>query len=187
MIVYAYRGEYGELDPTLLHTRQASIYFSTDPNHASHYASFPNCYNDVAHAPRVYPVQLEINHPFVNDGSEAYLELSYVAERLGLSEAFRIARKFSDWIKHTNHWVDHVDPDNVYSNAADVLDVNAAALKDLYFNIYPFLADADEVQRLKQLGYDGAIHGGNGQTAGSTECCIFDRSQATSIFDLSLR
>jgi len=55
-------------------------------------------------------------------------------------------------------------------------------LMNLYFNAYKFLDDLVEVDRLKAAGYDGAIHIGNGETAGVLEYRVFDLRQVRPAF-----
>jgi hypothetical protein len=49
--------------------------------------------------------------------------------------------------------------------------------------MYVLLDDADEVARLRAKGFDGAIHGGNGETALEPEYRVFSAQKVRSIWD----
>lgn len=48
---------------------------------------------------------------------------------------------------------------------------------NLYIEAYLLLDDDEFVQKAKELGYDGAIHIGNGKTSSELEYRIFSKTQ----------
>lgn len=177
-----YRGEYGDEHTATFKTYHPCLYFGT-AEVASYYALHHRCAGNEAINSRVYPVYLQMDKPFINQPKDAYLELVELEERLGIAEAKRIAVKFEPWIVVTDQWTTRLNVNKEYTGVADYLHRNPQSLNELYFQAYPFFADRKEIRRLKQLGYDGAIHAGNGSgSEGTVEYCIFDRKQAISIF-----
>lgn len=178
--VIAHRGEYGlNTNDTKYHTRQGSLYFGNLAV-AYHYAYHPNYPGDVVQSPRVYCSSLTIKNPFINTPKDPYLEMKDVLFNLGKSEALRIAVKFAKYIEETDNWRQNFTEECGFTSVIDYLkftdgqDIDAG----LYFTAHRFFDDVEEVENLKIMGYDGAIHGGTGESAGHVEYCIFDESQA---------
>lgn len=174
-----YRGEHGDVPD--LTTRRGSISFSPNKASARHYADSPNDggRDKAAVKPRVLEATLDIRNPFINTPDDPFLELSDVAEKLGQAEAIRIAKKFADAIQNTSNWLEDINGKDEFSGVADFLDQHPERVGELYFDAFHLLDDAGEVAKLKRLGYDGAIHGGNGETALEPEYKVFDKSQVT--------
>jgi len=177
-----YRGEVSHPDTNHLRSRTRAFYFSLIEV-ANRYAEPAQANAGWADTPRIYPVRLSMKKPFVNQPTDPFLELSDLAARLGLLEAMRIARKFSTWIEATDQWKDRVNASGCYPNVDDYLNCRDGKLSLLYFQAYPFFADSEEVGKLIDRGYDGAIHAGNGYgSEGFPEYCVFNATQIKSIF-----
>jgi hypothetical protein len=179
--VIAYRGQHGRKTGQL-ETRQAAVYFG-DEVVAERYARNPNQRGDVPVEPHVFVAKVKLYRPFINNPNDPFLELSDVINQLGSFEAERIARKFASHIMQTNHW------ESTFSKMTGVEELlrrKPAALKDLYFPAYWFLSDRVEVEKLKAAGYDGAIHGGSGASALTTEYCVFDADKSTQVLSVSV-
>jgi hypothetical protein len=179
-----YRGEISHPDTNHLRSRTRAFYFSV--------VDVANRYADPALNPkagsedtaRIYPVRLSMRKPFVNQPNGAYLELSDVAARLGLLEAMRIALKFEQWIVATDQWQERINADGRYQSVDHYLRTDGE-LSALYFQAYPFFADTEEVGKLIERNYDGAVHAGNGcGSEGFPEYCVFNTTQIRSIFRL---
>lgn len=172
-----YRGEYGmTASEQPFHTRLPVIYFG-ELEVAKHYAFHPNQRGDVVINPRVIAADITILQPFINTPYDPYLEIKTVVERLGIHEALRIAMKFQSWIQQTDYWIEDISPKGV--TVEQLYSKQTNKFMELYFQAYPFFCDAEEINRLKALGYDGAIHGGSGvASAGRIEYCVFDAAQA---------
>jgi hypothetical protein len=175
-----YRGEHGSLvEGEHLHSRLNSLSFTDDSDAASIYALSPNNQLDItAEAPRVTPVHLRIENPIIENRNDPFIDLSHLADKLGRGEAKRIALKFDRDIQHTGSW--DINYASEYDSVAQLLKKKPSELRNLYFNAYKFLDDPVEIERLKKVGYDGAIHVGNGETATSIEYRVFDQRQVKS-------
>jgi ADP-Ribosyltransferase in polyvalent proteins len=176
-----YRGEHGALvDDEYLQSRLNSLSFTADRDAANTYALSPNNsqFDSVAEAPRVTPVHLKIENPIIENHSDPFIDLSHLADKLGRREAKRIALKFDRDIRYTGNWEDNYARE--YGSVAQLLKKKPNELKNLYFNAHKFLDDITEIERLKEAGYDGAIHIGNGETASVLEYRVFNPRQVRS-------
>lgn len=166
-----YRGQHNRQRGSLIHSRQRAIYFVNHVPVAKYYAQSPNYPGDQVVVPHVLKMHVIIDRPFINSPTDPFIEVSDLLRQLGQKEAERIVRKFANWITQTSHWLELEYPD------IETLLTDAPwRLPELYFQAYPFFADDEEVARLQLLGYDGAIHAGNGVSMGAIEYCAFNRA-----------
>lgn len=127
---------------------------------------------------RVFEVYLVLNRPFINQPKDPFLEMGHVANCLGLSEARRIALRFAKYIEETDNWQLEVNPEKKFKGVADYVNSPIGDVTKLYFQAYRFFDSLMEVRRLRQLGYDGAIHAGSGRgSAHRPEYCVFEQKQ----------
>ena len=171
-----FRGEYGEPEGDSFQSRLPSLSFGT-LRAANIYALHPNNSRDVPVSPRIYPAYLKMERPFLENRADTFLDLSVVDDSLGREEALRIARKFSAAIQSTDNWASN------FSRGGSVdmlLQSDPSNVRELYFDAYALFDDLAEVQRLTKLGYDGAIHIGNGETAFEIEYKVFRVENARS-------
>lgn len=172
MELNVYRGEITSPEINHIQSKMKAIYFA-NADTASIYASGSlggGC-------PRVYPVTVVLNNPFVYQPKNAFLELEDVAAKLGVAEATRIALKFEEYIRHTDNWTYRINESNDYRDVEHYL-LEGGRIEDLYFDAYRFFADTEEVSNLIALGYDGASHQGNGLgSALKPEVCVFSLDQ----------
>ncbi len=138
----------------------------------------PNVHTDIAQAPRVSPVYLRIENPIINNLEDPFIDLAHIEKALGVAEAMRIAKKFSNDVEYTSNWDENYA--GKYASVADLLKRYPQELKNLYFDAFKYLDDPKEVALLQKKGYDGAIHVGNGETSTSTEYRVFYPSQVRS-------
>lgn len=176
-----YRGEWDYADKDQPRSKIPAIYFG-DVVVANRYIEQP-VDNPRGKTPRIYPARLTIRRPFVNQPDDAFLELQVLVNRLGPREARRIAEKFSVWIEATDNWQVEINQAGKYKDVRDYLRSPEGAVERLYFQAWPFFANASEVGKLRRMGYDGAIHAGNGWgSEGYVEYCVFDERQIHPIF-----
>lgn len=176
-----FRGQHGAHEHWS-ETRLGSLSFGS-AEAASVYAMQPNDRRVQVQAPKVFPVFLDIRNPFVAAGDDPFMDLSRYAEVFGIEEACRIAVKFKDYVEHTNAWEDY-QPE--FGTVPELAARRPDLLLGLYFEVYALLDDADEVARLRAAGFDGAIHGGSGETAMEAEYRVFSDDQVRSVWDLNL-
>lgn len=147
---------------------------------ANGYALAPNDQRMALQAPKVFPVYLDIQNPFVHTPDDPFMDLSHYERIFGLEETRRLAVKFDEHITNTNAWEDvSSDFESVEALARQRPDL----LMELCMQLYPLLDDAEEVARLKAAGFDGAIHAGSGETMLESEYRVFSPQQVKSIWD----
>lgn len=175
-----YRGEHGADGGIDFQSRLASLSFGTREV-ANAYASEPNDSTDRAEAPRLYPVYLRIENPFMNDPSDPFIELSDVADKLGEDVAEAAARKFAPEIEGTGNWEENFADD--YDSVEQLLDERPEAVRELYTLAWRFFDMPEFVNAAKKAGYDGAIHaeyGTHSEQEEGAEYKVFDQAQVKS-------
>jgi hypothetical protein len=177
--VLVFRGEHGEADIPLVgaHSRRGALSFGSLAA-ANVYAADPNdpIHDQTAAAPRVVPAFLRIEHPLIDTPEDPFLELSVLRQALGPAQCRRIAAKFADAIADTGNWDEHFAP-RFPSVAAFLEQASDDDLDELYFYAYRLMDDPQEVELLRQAGFDGAIHGGAGSNALEPEYKVFSPEQ----------
>lgn len=182
-----YRGEHGATEEGDLQTKLGSYAFVEEASIASTYATVPNDHRDKPQNSRVIKAYLAIKNPIFVNKDDPFLELSWLVDKLGHDEALRIARKFADDIEYTGNWMDDEDGNFTgYDTVQQFLDDRPDRIDLLYFNAYRYLDDPEEIAKLRTMGFDGAGHIGNGESAGEMEYRVFDKSQAKSVFNRGL-
>lgn len=176
MIYTAYRGEHGGVSD--LSTRHGAITFCNEFRTCEEYARFPNNANDTPVNPRVLVGQLDIQRPFINVPTDPFIEGEHLVERLGYDEALRIACKFADHIQNTNQW-ERICEDYPAVSVKEYLDYYHTHIYNVYFSAYPYFDCPEEVEKLRQLGYDGAITASCGLGVGAIEYRPFSVEQIT--------
>jgi hypothetical protein len=176
-----YRGEHGEPSDMGFQSRIGSLSFTNDAKVASLYAQRPNnrMLDAYAQVPRVTKAYLKIENPIVDTPNDPFVGMEAIEAVLGRSEAIRIANKFAKNIENTNNW-EEINLGFVYKTVSDFLKKNPNRVGDLCFDAYIYLDDAEEIANLKAAGYDGAIHGGNGESSDAIEYKVFAPDQAKS-------
>lgn len=178
-----FRGEHGANGGIDFQSRLASLSFGTSEV-ASAYAGEPNDSADIAEAPRLYPVYLRIENPLMNDPSDPFIELGYVADKLGMDVAESAARKFAPEIEGTGNWEENFADE--YDSVDQLLDERPEAVRELYTLAWRFFDMPEFVNAAKKAGYDGAIHaeyGTHSENEEGAEYKVFDQAQVKSIFN----
>jgi hypothetical protein len=175
-----YRGEHGRQkgDSGGFQSRLGSISFGSREA-ANTYSTMPNNHADNVVEARVYPVYLRIENPVVNDSSDPFIDLSHIEKKLGREEAERIAIEHEGHLTNTNNW-DEISDELGVSDVQSLIESHPDRLGDLYLDVYPVLDDRTFVQKAMKAGYDGAIHGGMGETSGETEYRVFSDTSVKS-------
>lgn len=171
-----FRGQHGQTDR--LQTRSTSLTFCGSADTANLYAEQPNNRREVAQAPHLIPAFLEIQNPVFVERDSPFVEMGQIQETLGRFAAEYFAFKHEQHIVCTQYWQDCLYGE--FANIRDMLKREPALLETLYMNAYPLLDDPEFVDMARSLGFDGAIHVGNGASFGDLEYRIFDASQAIS-------
>ncbi|MEX3983684.1 hypothetical protein AB4Y45_32400 [Paraburkholderia sp. EG287A] len=175
-----FRGQHGTAGHCA-ETLCASLSFGS-ARAASVYALQPNDHSKTPQHPKVFPVFLDIRNPFVDCESDPFMDLSHYAGIFGLAETHRLALKFKDHIYNTNAWEEVHEE---FESLEALIVSGSERLMELCLQVYPLLDDADEVARLCEKGFDGAIHCGSGETAMEPEYRVFSKDQVRSIWDSS--
>jgi hypothetical protein len=175
-----YRGQHGAHD----HWTESwlgSLSFGT-PEAANQYAKHPNRYGDIVVTPKVFPVFLDVKRPLVNQ-KHAFLDLVEYHDIFGAEETRRVAVKYEDYIYGTSPWADVRER---FRSVAELADKEPSLLLEMYFEVYALLDDPEEVEHLRQHGFDGAVYAGSGATALQPEYRVFSADQVRSIWDAAL-
>jgi GNAT superfamily N-acetyltransferase len=188
-----YRGEHGAFHENKdLTSKLASYTFGADPETANLYATEPNDRRDTVEAPRVIPVYLRIENPFINAPDDPFIDLSYIQSKLGRAAAEAIALAHADHIRDTGSWMENVNEDGEFDTIQDVIDNAPQKLGELCFLTFQLLdgfmtedgkRDSRFVELIKSKGYDGAIYMGMGDNSDDIEYRIFSQNQAKSVYN----
>jgi len=119
---------------------------------------------------------LRIANPFINTPDDPFIDGSHLVAKLGHNEAKRILNKFATHVENTNNWQDEINGDNQFESVQEFIQKHPNRISELAFDAYRFFDDADEVNLLKGLGYDGAIHCGTDGGDNDVEYKVFDKS-----------
>lgn len=171
-----YRGEHGEVDESKpgFQSKLGSLSFGTAEG-ASGYALNPNDHRVSSEAPRVYPVYLIMNKPFIANEHDPFLQFSDTEKILGRDAAIHFFTKFSGYAEYTNAWCEIAD-EGGFDSVEQFLKLHPERGHELYANLWPFLDDKEFIDALKAKGFDGAIYAGSGATMRQPEYRVFDES-----------
>ncbi|WP_425417428.1 hypothetical protein [Oricola indica] len=173
-----FRGEHGPIvKERIFHTRLGSISFGSK-SAAKLYSNIPNYRSDIVSHSRVISSYLSINNPVVNRPFDPFVDFTEIIAAIGFDKSKEIALRLSCYIENTNNWTDKIQ----YGHESVVEFINSIddALEHLYVDAYAIFDEAEFVKWFSDVGFDGAIHGGSGMTAGEPEYKIFSSSQALS-------
>ena len=175
-----YRGEHGAADQDI-QTRRGSISFGSKEA-ANIYSTTPNdrTIDKTSTSPRVIPAYVSIKNPVINDPGDPFIDMSRIYEILGKEEGDRIAKKYTSFIEETDTFKTSFGSNPTVRN---VLEKYPDRAGEMFFPAYVLFDDAKEVAKFKEKGFDGAIHGGSGETALEAEYKVFDQSQIKSIYN----
>jgi hypothetical protein len=175
-----YRGEVDHPSVSKPHSFPRALYFG-DLETAHAYSDYLENSGDYKTS-RIYPVHIVLKRPFINQPEDPFLDMPEIVSRLGLEEARRIAKRFAKYIEETDQWRYRVNSEGRYDGVEHYLACPRSDVNNLCFQAYRFFDSQMEVNRLRRLGYDGAIHAGSGSgSAGKPEYCVFNIEQVFSI------
>lgn len=172
--VKTYRGEHGKGAP--LQSKLGSLSFGSKEV-ALQYAVSPNDHRMTAEAPRLIEAEIRIDKPIILDLGDPFIDGSILKEKVGLARAWSIMERLEDHLGNTDNFGELQETYDVYS-LSDMRKVAGDDLLDqLYVDAYPVFDDPEIVGWFREAGYDGVIHGGNGESAMEMEYKVFDASQ----------
>jgi hypothetical protein len=169
-----YRGEHGKLKNGHMQTRVGTFTFTEDRGVAEVYAREPNDYSMTAEQPRILEAYLSIKRPIISNPNDPFIDLTHLAEKMGEEFTLKMARKHADHITNTGNWAENFSS---YAGVNDLLQARPDAWRELYMDVYPILDDREFVEAARAAGYDGAMHIGNGVSAGEIEYRVFSSDQ----------
>lgn len=174
-----YRGEHGESDE-VIRSRLGSISFGSSGG-ASIYATSPNnrVLDSEAESPRVIPAYLRIENPIINDPTDPFIDAPVLIKALGREKTAEILKRFAGHVENTDNWYELSEEFDI-QNVEDFIDQHPDKMDRLYVEAFHLLDDPKIVADIKAAGFDGAIHGGSGETALETEYKVFDVKQIKS-------
>jgi hypothetical protein len=180
-----YRGEHGPLAAGIegkwskegfgiFQARLAALSFGS-AGAAKLHALKPNNRDDFPVAPRLYSAYLSIQNPVMNRPDDPFVELDDVVKALGKEVARDIAIQFSEHITNTCNWFDSIGMK--FETFENYLNSSVFNLSDIYFDACALFDDAQYTSIFRNAGFDGAIHGGCGETFGEAEYKVFGTKQ----------
>lgn len=188
-----YRGEHGTYhEDEELTSRLGTYTFAADPESANLYATEPNRGYAAPEAPRVYPVYVRIEKPFLNTSDDPFVDISHIEATLGREVAEQVALAYEEDILDTGSWRDNANEDGEYEGIQDLIENAPEKLGDLCFFAFRLMdgiAKGDDpvdlrfLNLIKAAGYDGAIHMSFGDTHDDVEYRVFGRDQVKSIYN----
>lgn len=178
--ITAYRGQHGPDDPgNPIQSRGGSISFGSK-RAAKIYATSPNDMNDEPDTPRIIVANLTINNPVINEPNDPFIDFSVIASALGQEKALIIMRELYSvgHIGNTDNFGERISEWEL-DNETNPLEIMIEsdpdrAISELYVDAYPVFDEKEWVEWFREAGYDGAVHGGNGETALEAEYKVFD-------------
>ena len=173
-----YRGQHGSPDGAIIQTRLPSITFSCLAA-AIEYAKSPNCRNDFVVAPRVVKADLRIDRPLPLNGKDCFIEAPLVFAVMGREAGTALLIREEDQIYSTGNWQEGFR--KTFESVADLAEKAPEKLDELYLNAYAVLDDPEFVATAKALGFDGAVHYGNGVTFAELEYRVFSEDQLSNL------
>ncbi len=173
-----FRGQHGQRGASIIQTRLPSITFS-NLEAAREYAAEPNDSRDIAMEPRVIKADLHIERPLPLNGLDCFIEAPIIFAVMGhdAGAAFLIAKDHH--IYNTGNWQERFA--SAFADVASMAKQSPEMLSELYLDAYVALDDAGFVAAATALGFDGAVHYGNGVTACELEYRVFSETQLSNI------
>ncbi|ETV56028.1 TPA: hypothetical protein L5C22_004070 [Pseudomonas aeruginosa] len=164
-----FRGQHGISDD-VFHSRLGSLSFG-DLSAAYTYATHPNNRSDKAERSRVIPAYLSIPNPVIVSKDDPFISFSLIADQLGIERAVVMARELAPHIDQYSYMEEQG------TTVAELLAADLEAVRTLDADAYLVFDSPKYVEWFKEAGFDGAIHLGNGETAGSVEYKVFSPDQ----------
>lgn len=172
--VRTYRGEHGKGAP--LQSKLGSLSFGSKEV-ALLYAVSPNDHRMAAEEPRLIEAEIQINKPVVLDLGDPFIDGEMLKNMLGMERAWAIMERLDDHLSNTDNFGELQQTYDVYSLSDMRKVAGDELLEQLYVDAYPVFDDPEIVGWFREAGYDGVIHGGNGESAMELEYKVFDVSQ----------
>jgi hypothetical protein len=127
---------------------------------------------------------LRIENPVINTPDDPFIDAGALTEAIGLDATTDLLQRLSSFVTNTDNWSEIADEFGVDS-VDEFIAQNPDKIDRLYLEAYPIFDDAEAVKLFKAAGYDGAIHGGTGETSLEPEYKVFSVNQIKSATDNS--
>jgi hypothetical protein len=173
-----FRGQHGRKGASIIQTRLPSITFS-NLEAAVEYATDPNDSRDITLEPRVIKADLRIERPLPLNGLDCFIEAPIIFAVMGrdAGTAFLIAKEYH--VYNTGNWQERFA--GKFSDVASMARQSPELLDELYLDAYAALDNPEFVAAATALGFDGAVHYGNGVTACELEYRVFSDTQISNL------
>ena len=187
--IVVWRGEHGlrEDQDEEFQSRVGSLSFGS-LSAATVYAKEPNdrTRDRMSQDPRVRGYTLNIKKPFVNSKDDPFIDMGQVRRKLGPAAVKSIVNneELANRIMATNNWEENFAKE--FENPTEVLESAPERVDNLYMDLFSLLDDAAMVQRMRNKGFDGAIHMGMGENFDQIEYRIFDPAQAKRLSEVHI-
>lgn len=182
-----YRGEHSSLESGLLNSR-LGLYSFGDRDVAKHYAIHPNNRNDMVESPRIIEAELTLCNLFHYDPRSSFVDMVTLRDLCDHDDDWRdMAISLAVDLcanENTFHWLDNFDIDHENLTEQEAIrtlidEQGVGVLEYLDVDAYRVFDRPDIVQKMKERGYDGVVHAGNGESAMTREVKVFYTDQIT--------
>lgn len=117
----------------------------------------------------------EDQNPELNTPGDGFWSFGDIEDKFGRAVATRFALMFGPEIDASCWWEDEFA--GKYRDVPDLLAQRPEAVRELHTMAYYLLDDHEFVGILRKHGYDGAVHGGSGESFRTAEYKVLDASQ----------
>lgn len=174
-----FRGQHGpEEGEDPIQTKLPSVAFSSYEG-AFVYAISPNSHFDVPVQPRILKANVFIDRPLPIDENDPFIDAPIIFDVMGVEEGARFLIEKSEYIYNTDNWLSRFA--GTYASVEEMAQRSPELLGELYLEAYVALDDSRFIASAIDQGYDGAVHGGSGETAFIKEYRIFCRDRISDV------
>lgn len=186
--IVAYRGEHikNEGDAHIaIRTRLGSVSFGSFET-AQTYSKEPNnrLLDGCAENPVVISAYICADSVFHRSEDDPFFDIHKLKDVFGFSECMKLAIEMQDCIMNTNNWDENFSSE--YISVEHLLNDRPELIESLYLDAYKIFDSHEICEKLSTYGFNGAIHGGNGESALEVEYKIFGSGYAVSIDSLEV-
>ncbi|SHH56015.1 hypothetical protein [Ferrimonas marina] len=142
---------------------ECAVRYATSPNNRDDVVERPRVMTAMVNMAKVYPERRpdQSEQQWLQCISDGFYELKDLAKVLGVGQTKCLAFEWEDHIYNTdNDLAGCPDIETLFATRSD-----EEALGELYVSAYAVLDHPEVVKGLREAGYDGAVHGGSGESA----------------------
>lgn len=173
-----YRGQHGQPGTSIIQTRLPSITFS-NLEAAIEYATVPNNPSDRVYKAQVVKADLRIEKPLPLSEDDPFIDAPVILQIMGHDAGADFLIKKDLHIYNTDNWIERFA--DSFGDVATMVTQSPDLLDELYLDAFVALDDPGFVAAAMALGFDGAVHCGNGLTAAEREYRVFSDSQISNL------